>query len=471
MSQKLLAAVGLVLATALSCPGADEAAFAFRKDVIRPSGPAAQDDILAATLDSDVYEATSDTLADLRVFDARGKETPYQLQQATEDRTQTVQQPRAMTILRLKEDKDNNRVELLLVRDRPAGETKMPPIDGLTFFTPLRDYERRVTVSGSDDQADWKPLVADAVIFDYSRFVDLANSQVALPSNHYRYLKVVIDEMTDAEQSPLTEFTREFRGSKEQRRIERTTTRRRPLRIDHIEYYENVSRTLARQQKKSEYPVRFDPKKDVTEDAKQKQTILEIGSRREPLTQFTLATPDVNFSRRVSVLVPVARGVATDWVPVGGGTINVIRFRGFGRQSLPVTFPRQRQKRYRVVIANRDDPPLAITGVSAEGSIDQAVFFAAKGANYRLAYGCESAAAPDYDTSALAETLASGYQPVAAALGRQMDNPQFGGDSRPWLRRALGSPLVLGGTIAVMVVVLTLILFRAGRRIEGLPEE
>ncbi|NLE39356.1 MAG: DUF3999 domain-containing protein [Pirellulaceae bacterium] len=455
----------VVLAAGPAYSAADEGWFAYRKDVVR-AADSTREDILAVELDSDVYEATGKGFADLRVFDAGGKQTPFRLERATEDRVTTVHEAHPVKTHSLKEGADN-RIELIVSQE--ANETL--PVDGLRFTTPLRDYERRVSVSGSDDRIEWKPLATDAMLFDYSRYVDLRGGDVALPRNTYRYFKIVIEEVSDDQKSPLTELTRHLRGDEEEKRIERTTVRRRPLRIDRIECYGNVVRTLPRQEKKAEYPVRFDREKDVTQDVKKKQTIVEIGSRREPLTRFTLATPDVNFSRTVSVQVPVERAGATDWVEVGGGTINAIRFRGFERGSLDVSFPEQRQTRYRLVIEDRDAPPLEITGVSAAGNVYRAVFFADGDASYHVLFGSESAEAADYDTTPLDETLARGFAPTTAKLGPQIANPAFGGDEGQRLRRLLRSPWLLGGAIGLMVVVLALILFRAGRRLEALGEE
>lgn len=463
MNSKLLMAVGLILAGAMICPAAEVGTFAFQKDVVRPS--AAGEEILGAVLDGDVYEATEKGMADFRIFDAQAKEVPYRLDRVTEDRTQTTRKTRPAKMLLLSEDKEHNRIELVVDQEENW------PVAGLTFGTPLRDYERRVSVLGSDDRAEWKPLVSDAVLFDYSRYADLRNDDVALPENRYRYFKVLIEEVTERQQSPYTELTRQYRGGQEPwQRTERSMTRRRPLRIDRIACYENVVTTLAQQAKQTAYPVEFDPSKDITEDPKTKQTILEVRSRREPLTRFTLAAADKNFSRAVSVRVPVERGVATDWVEIGRGTISMIRFHGFQRDSLAVDFPEQRSPRYRIVIDNRDNPPLAIENVSAEGNAYQAVFFALPDGVYRAYYGAESIAAPDYDVSPLAATLAEGYRPLAATLGPQVANPALGSTPAPWLRKALHSRWLLGGAIGLMVVVLTLILFRAGRRIEDLSD-
>ena len=76
-----------------------------------------------------------------------------------------------------------------------------------------------------------------------------------------------------------------------------------------------------------------------------------------------------------------------------------------------------------------------------------------------------------YDTAALSVALGEGYRPASGSLGPQTENPDFGKDRGLQLNRVLDNPFFLGGVICLMLIVLALILFRAGRRIEGLTKE
>ncbi len=462
---KLLLAFTLLLAAAdhgymvPAAAGAELAEFRFLKDLDR--GAAGEEQIVAFTLDAEIYAATRDGLPDLRVFNSQDAESPYLLEPVTETRRERVQRicgSRAASL----EEKDG-RIEILLRLDKDA-----PPAEGLTIFTPLQDYQRRVQVFGSNDEgASWKPLVADALIFDYARFMDLRNSEIALPGNRDRLFKVVVDNVTDQQQSSLSELTRKYREGREKERTEKTVVERRPLRIDHIEFWGHAWEDRGQQAKKTDYPVdRF----EVEQRPKEKMTVVEVRIRREPLTSLTLETSSRNFSRRAEVQVSRTQGETSAWVTVGGGTVQLLDFRGYHRSQLTVGFPQQRQERYRLVLHDEDNPPLEITGVKAAGDVYRALFLAQEGKTYRAAYGSPGVETPHYDTLAVLGPLRAGNQAVEAKLGPQLDNQAFRADHAP-RRNWLNHPAVLVGAIVLMVGVLGWALYRAGRRIEQIPDE
>ena len=166
----------------------------------------------------------------------------------------------------------------------------------------------------SDEGATWNPLVADALIFDYARFMDLRNSEIALPENRDRLFKVVVDDVTDQQQSSLTELTRKYREGREKERTEKTVVERRPLRIDRIEFWGHVWEDRGQQEKKTDYPVAGF---QVEQRPKEKMTVVEVLTRREPLTSLTLGTSSRNFSRRAEVQVLRPQGETSTWVAVG----------------------------------------------------------------------------------------------------------------------------------------------------------
>ena len=173
----------------------------------------------------------------------------------------------------------------------------------------------------------------------------------------------------------MKRLSRQFRGDEEVGRTEQTTVLRQPLRIDRIELWHNITRKHPKKAKQTDYPiVEF----STEEDAKEKQTIVTVCTRREPLTALTIETTSSNFSRAAAVQVPVTRGVATDWVEVGGTTVSAVRFRGFEQEKLIIRFPEQRQAEYRIVVSNQDNPPLEITGVAADGNVYRVMFFAGR---------------------------------------------------------------------------------------------
>jgi len=460
MNRTPTTAVCLVLVTSLACHAEQPGRLRFYKEIDR--GDSAREEILAVHLDSDVYAGTQNGFVDLRVVDSLGEEVPYRLEQEIEIRGETVHAACPSRVVSLVENKDNS-IEIVVAR-----KDKAPTADGLVIDSPLKDYERQVTIYGSSDGGSWQRLVDSAVIFDYTRYMDIRNREIALPKNTDRRFRVVIEAVTGQKESTLRELTRQFRGDEQVGRTERTTVRRRPLRIDHIELWHNITRQRMEKDKKTDYPILDFTIKD---DAGKKQTIVTVHTRREPLTAFTIQTTRSNFSRRAAVQVPVIRGVVTDWIEVGGATVSAVHYRGFAQEAMKIRFPEQRQTEYRIVIVNQDNPALAITGVAAEGNVYRAMFFAGQGATYQLFYDSELVEKPNYDTAALSVALGKGYQLVTRPLGPQIENPAFGASSGFQLIKLLDNRFFLGSVISLMVIFLAILLFRAGRHIEGLPDE
>jgi hypothetical protein len=422
------------------------------------AGNLKQEEILAALLDSDVYSGTQDGFADLRVLDDKGNEVPFLLQKATETQTMSVRQTAPAKDVSLRELKEGG-LEIQVSKD-----DKLPPAEGISVVTPLRNYHQQVQVSGSSDGRNWQTLVPEALIFDYSRYMDVGNHEIGLPQNHYSHFRLTIRDVTSNQESELLELTRRLRNGKETERVERTAVERRPFRIDRIEFWYHERRQA---DKKTEYPV-ADFKADL--NAEGRQTLIHVHTRREPLTGFHVETSSRNFNRRVAVQVPLAQGMRTQWRDIATGTLSRMDFRDLHRDELLVSFPEARNEEYRIVIDNGDNPALAVTGIRGEGNAYQALFLAAPGVAYHLSYGSEAAKAPNYDTAALRESLARGYQPVAARLSAQATASSTSEPTSTAMRRVLNNPFVLGGVILLLVAVLAWGLYRAGRRIDQLPK-
>ena len=443
----------------LTADAADgEPALRFRKELDR--GAATGEEILAVLLDSDIHAATRDGYPDLRILDDRGATVPYLLEPVSQHRTIQVRQPCASKVVSLHVDEGKG-LEIVVELDEKA-----PSPNGATIRTPLPDYERRVRIYGSRSGTDWSLLVSDGAIFDYSRYMDVRNGEVVIPANDYRRFKLTIEHELDDRESPLRELIRIPGNGKKDQRVEITQTLRRPFRIDRVDLW----RVDEKEDQSRAQPLSYPPEGlQVEPDAKEKVSRVEIHSRREPLTQFTIATSSRNFSRQARVLVPAQRGARTDWLEVGRGSLSLIQFRAFRRAELKVEFPEQRQERYQLLIDNADNPPLELTGVEAEGTGYRLVFLGSEGRNYRVNYGSDTAESPRYDTAAVLASLHRGFQPVTVKLGPQIANPGF--KAERGLQHILNSAVFLTLAIVVMVLVLAWALLRAGQRIKNLPQQ
>jgi hypothetical protein len=435
-----------------------ETNFRFRKDV--GLDRSIREDIIAVTLDSDVYAGTRDGFPDLRLVDERDAFVPYLLEPIGKPKITQVRETCASKLLSLRVN-DGKGLEIVV-----ALEEKAPSAAGLTVQTPLSDYEHRVRVFGSKSGTDWSPLVADGVIFDYSRFMDIRNRDIDLPANDFRQFKLVVEQELEDRESPLRELIRAKEDGKKDTRVEITANLRTPFRIDRVELWRKIDQDMGTETASFPYPpAGF----KIEQDAKNKVSTVEIQTRREPLTRLSFASASRNFSRQARVLVPIVRGLQTDWVEIARGTVSSIQFRTFSRTNLHVDFPEQRQDRYRIEIENADNPPLEITSVDSRGTGYRLVFLRSEVHTYRLEYGSETARLPRYDTAEVLASLKRGYSPFSVKLGSQIANPAFRPERSPFA--FLNSSFFLTLAIVIMVVVLAWALFRAGERINKAAQE
>jgi hypothetical protein len=457
MMKSFATAVTLLGVWLLPCAAQQPSSLRFYKDI--DTDPLKQEEIVAPLLDSAIYAAALDGFADLRILDKQGHEVPYLLEKVTETRAVSTRRSTPAKEVSLRELPEGG-LEIQVSRDEQT-----PPAEGIRLVTPLTNYQQRVGVSGSDDGRQWQPLASDALVFDYSRYMDVSNRDITLPENRYRRFQIIIRDVTADQESQLLELTRRLRGGQEAERVEKLTIQRRPFRIDRIEFWHQEHR---KGDKKTAYPV---TSFKAEQNAEQRQTVIEVHARREPLTGFYVETTSRNFSRRASVQVPIVKGVRTDWRDIGTATLSRIDFRDLHREELMIAFPESRHEIYRIVIDNGDNPALSVTGVRGEGTTYRLLFLAAPDASYRLLYGSETAKAPNYDTAALRESLGKGYQAVGARLGEQVARSGISEPAGSAVRRLLNNPLVLGTVIVVLVAILGWGLYRASRRIEGLPKD
>ena len=85
-----------------------------------------------------------------------------------------------------------------------------------------------------------------------------------------------------------------------------------------------------------------------------------------------------------------------------------------------------------------------------------------------MLYGSADANAASYDTAAIAELLRSGIQPVRAELGPPT-SAKVGPPAAFQWSKLFDNPVVYGGLIAILVILLAWGLYHAVKRVDKLP--
>lgn len=456
--------LALALCIAAGAARADEREFGYSKEVKAPA--LKQQELLSIRLDSDVFAATQENLADVRLVDAEGKPIPYLLRKrrTTRPRTTRTTWPAGHVSARPIDDRG---LEITVQADEDEKQRQHPKPNGLSLISPLRNFEQRVRVFTSADGKEWEPAGDEAVIYDYSRYMDVRSDSIPFPETERRHFRIVVDDVTAEQQSELLALTRRLRGAEETERTEQVLVDRRPFRIDRIDFWREVENDQATGDEKAAYPV---TKHRVEQDAKKKQTIVHLDVQRQPLTSLELETPDRNFSRHAVVEVEKVQGVKRTWEKIAEGILSRIEFKNVKREQLSISFPESRHPQYRVVIDDRDSPPLQVAAIKAEGNVYEVVYLASPDRTCQLVYGSADAEPAKYDTAALDELLRERFQPTQAELGPQTPWKGHGPAAFKW-SKLFNSPLLLGSIITLLVVALGWGLYRAVHRMDKLPTE
>lgn len=436
------------------------AAYRFTRPIVIPDRES--EEIVVVELDGDVYAETRDGFPDLRVIDDTEEEIPFVIDKAVREITSTIRVPVPVRIVSL-DERPENRVVITVNVDSNA-----PPVDGFRIRTPLKDFERRLRVSGREESGAWATRVDDALVFDYTRFVDLSHTEVAIPRSRDREFRIEIEDVTDEQFSSLSDLARTLVGGLETEVVDRTTVRRRPFRIDGIEGWTEAEKTSRRRDVLKAYDLAI---LDVEEESESQETHLRVAAQREPLRSMTLQTRSRNFSRRVSIRVPAHAAGGTTWREIGNATLSRIRFRDVNREALTIVIPETRAEEYMVVIENKDSPPLEPTGLVASGTVCRVGFFASPGQTLHLRYGSEEAQTPSYDLPTVLSALDGDYGVVAGTLGAQSETPGYHRPATPGWKELLNSRPFFGVVVAVVSLTLLWMLFAMGKKAGSIPDE
>jgi len=457
--KNLLAGIAILFCWGITPVSSAEPAFRFSRHVLTAENR--QEELLAIQLDSEIFNATQSSLADVQLRDTNGNSVPYLIRKCkiSQSRKKRITfKPKQLSVKPL----DKGSLEITVVL-----EPKTPHPTGLKIISPLKNFEHRVRVYTSTDANNWKQIGNEAVIFDYSQFMDVRNDTVSFPETASRMYRIVIDDVTSEQESELLTLTRKLKNKVELERSEKTVINRRPFRIDRLEFWRESKQNIVTGEAKTDYPVNnFE-----VEQSKNQQTVILFESQRQPLTSLKLITPDKNFSRRAVVLIEQLHHSKSSWSEIGSGTVSRLDFKTLKRENLTVTFPESRKKRYRLTIDNRDNVPVTITGINARGNKYELIFLTNPQTDYQLFYGSDKAKPASYDTTAIQELLQKGYHPKQVRLSAQQASDLANKPAAFQWKQLINNPFILAGVILLLIILLGWSLYQAVKRIDEMPNE
>ena len=424
----LAAGASLFLFTAVAADFSIEQ-WQYFKSLSVPAGVGA-DEPISLLVDEDVYIHAADGLADLRVISESGMETPYLLQSLVGSTLRTAS---ALQVIDRGYVPDAHSQMTL---DFGSGGVRHNTVE---LSEPLkRELWRTVEIEASQDNSNWSSIGTDEIyrVVKGSTVVESYSLRYPTSSARYVRLKFIDDGTGDLQMGSAIGFRDETVPS-------RLITSR---------------------------PVSMSQVNDTTERT---STIeFDLGRSGVPFHSISLATPDQNFNRRVTIQASVDQAKWVSLPSTGEIFSYTVGLNPLDRLNLQI--PESTARYVRVVIFNQDNPPLEITGGEFVGYQKELVFLADSTQTYSLFYGNDESSAPIYDTGIVIGNRVNLEDLLSAAAGPHSANGDYVAptlpeepltERLPWLM-----PLVIG-IIALLVGGLLLTVFRKARSLSPPPEQ
>jgi|GEM_PF-3579550 len=337
-----------------------------------------------------IVEETGPNFADLRLFAKDNAEIPYVIL----DNATRLQKKISYALKVLSYDKDQN--DMVLVLEKPVNAA---PLAALEIKTSSRDFRKNLAVEASPDAKTWSPLATES-IYDLSSHIDLRKTQFAFPQTPHRYLRLKIAD-ADPQSDAVKTLQMQYQGLE----VFMRDAAAKPLRLDSILGWTSLEADTA---------VVWDEAAFVNPSPRVegKDTVLDLATAL-PAEALRFEVRDPLFFRDVEIfgiesLTPsAATDRPTDKTPqrIGRGSLYSLALAGQGQlggeYNDEIKLGGGKYKLLRVVIHNRDNPPLAIPKITLRWR-QKLLFFVATGpaASYALCFKAadpRELKAPNYD--------------------------------------------------------------------------
>ena len=371
--------------------------------------------IVDVPIDNEVFANSNKGLSDVRIIDDVSQEVPYKLVTTKNDSSRKDYAPKLI----------NNSVAVgkysTAILD--LGERGLIT-NSFTIQTTSNNFQRNVTVYGSDNQTDWNVLKSNGYIYDYTDSkaqVKSQNTTVSFSDSIFRFLKI---EVADVDNKPVV--------------------------------IKSVLVSQFAQKNVQEFSV--SPSFEIAQDAANQTTnlVADLGQSGIPTNKILLTIGDENFNRSLAVFSSNDKNSA-NWKSVGYGYIFRYNTPKFVGENSSIVINETTDRYFKIAIYNNDNLPLSFSGIATFATYRDLVFQAQAGKSYRLFYGNTKAKAPQYDLEKYFQYLdLTKLQNVS--LGAQETNQQFVPEReplKPFTERysyLLSAAMITAGMILLVMV-------------------
>jgi hypothetical protein len=298
----------------------------------------------------------------------------------------------------------------------------------IEILTELKNFRNRVRIETSQDGSHWSIARDDGAIFNFSQDGrEFSSTSLKYPVSTRPFLRVTVFGWT--KNGLVT-------GAVVDRYVEKAVP---------FEIFATVTPQIA-------------------DDPKTRATVVQVdlGMTGLPAYLLRIETSSPQFQRAVGV---ESSDDAQSWSYAGSGTIARLPGTEFTEEWLAVLVSGG-HRYYKLRIYNRDDKPIQIGRIQAEGDVYQLKFLAATPGSYWLYYdgpGPELTAMPEYD---LGNVIARQYMPERLwVLDRQEPSPFYRPPApprKPWSEQ---HPAILYTVLGGAVLALGIATFRFASRL------
>lgn len=382
-------------------------------------------------IDGEIYDGTAGVIFSLRISDADGREIPYRVVTKQSGGKREEFSPKIWNNSYL--DGQYNSFVLDFIEDRPE-------INRLTLETGNANFTRRVSVEGSDDMTEWKTLVDDAHIFDFSHNIRSRHLDIEFPLSNFKYLRVKVHDDGSG-----------------------------PIEIDDAKAYRVKFEPAETQQ----WPLTMIEK---IEKGRTTEILFDGKFAGLPINTLDLEVSSRNYHRQVKVASSFDRD---KWKTLGSDVIFNYDMAAFKKSDNRISFRKNSDRFFLLTIENYDDQPIDVTGATATGLVGRVIVSMTGRPPYKAYFGAPKSTAPRYDLAHRIRYIQTRALP-RLSLRPRMANPSYIKPVapkpvepvvavEPWTER---HPVVLWVVMVAVMAALALLIYNLIRKTPpGKPQE
>ena len=417
-------------------------------------------------VDRSLFVKCESDFSDLRLFRVRGEESlewPFLVRETRPRTREIAPQEIFSTIVAFEKTSEDF---LVYTVELPINS---PQISRMRIHTPLRNFEKKVSVYAKKKEGEWSLLTGEFLIHDRDAFADFRRTDVDLPGGVYDQIRIQLEDATDEQQSDLRRVTETLGTPSGPQVTKSTTVKTRNFRVDKFTFFTPKQPPLP-ERGIVKYPLEIISQKQVAKNEgkrkKETEIILEAGTI--PINQLALTAAGNNFSRMVRIEIP-RKDDPEKWREISQDTIHRYDLAGLREEKLSLRFPETQVEHIKLIIENGDNRPIHVESARGKGPLVELVFLAEPNDSWQVAYHSPAAELkkPDYDTAVLQRAEREGIAGENIAIGNPRPNPDYDESAGIALPPWFAEKWILHVLIAVVVAILIWVLSGAARKIEA----